>query len=316
MALTWLDDRTLKIRFADNTTDKILLIPADNIPGLSVPCLFSGTFEGDPEAVVTVSGCKDKDTEVSMASKKIPGGLADLFVSDGKTSKVTVHYPAEGNIDGKKNRIRREARLKRSKVKLAWKKAKEIDVVFDDGTRDKIPLQAVSNIPGEVTPCLFSGALNNDQDSKVTVIGCQGHSEVIVEIISKMKADGILDLIISDGETYEVAEEDTGMDYMFSEYVNDAIIPPQEDNIAAFIAPFIGPLPKAVTLEISMKYDNSLLADFGNNHDKVKQYLSGVAELAKPKFALIDVSVHLKVVGMTHYAKSIRASGRWLSYEF
>ena len=82
----------------------------------------------------------------------------------------------------------------------------EIDVVFDDGTRDQIPLQAVSNIPGEVTPCLFSGALNNDQDSKVTVIGCQGHSEVIVEIISKMKADGILDLIISDGETYEVAD--------------------------------------------------------------------------------------------------------------
>ena len=312
MALTWLDDRTLKIRFADNTTDKILLIPADNIPGLSVPCLFSGTFEGDPEAVVTVSGCKDKDTEVSMASKKIPGGLADLFVSDGKTSKVTVHYPAEGNIDAKKKRIRREARLKRSKVKLAWKKAKEIDVVFDDGTRDQIPLQAVSNIPGEVTPCLFSGALNNDQDSKVTVIGCQGHPEVIVEIISKMKADGILDLIISDGETYEVTEENTGMEIK----VNDAIIPDQEENIGAFIRRWDGPLPKAVTLEISMKYDSSLLEEFGNNHDKVKQYLSKVAELAKQKMALIDVRVHLKIVGMTHYNKIIRASSRWLSYEF
>ena len=206
---------------------------------------------------------------------------------------------------------------KESKVKLTWKKAMEIDVVFDDGTRDQIPLQAVSNIPGEVTPCLFSGALNNDQDSKVTVIGCQGHSEVIVEIISKMKADGILDLIISDGETYEVTEENTGMDYMFSEYVNDAIIPPQEDNIAAFIAPFIGALPQDVTLETSMKYDNSLLAEFGNNHDKVKQYLSGVAELAKGLLTLVDVRVHLKVVGsVTHYAKSIRATGRWLSYEF
>ena len=209
---------------------------------------------------------------------------------------------------------------KESKVKLTWKKAMEIDVVFNDGTRDQIPLQAVSNIPGEVTPCLFSGALNNDQDSKVTVIGCQGHSEVIVEIISKMKADGILDLIISDGETYEVTEENTGMDYMFSgQYVNDARIPPQKDNVAAFIAPFIGALPKAVTLEISMKYDNSLLAEFGNNHDKVKQYLSGVAELAKQRMTLIDLRVHLKVVGsVTHYAKSIgtRATGRWLSYEF
>ena len=192
----------------------------------------------------------------------------------------------------------------------------EIDVVFDDGTRDKIPLQAVSNIPGEVTPCLFSGALNNDQDSKVTVIGCQGHSEVIVEIISKMKADGILDLIISDGETYEVPEENTGMDYMFNEYVNDAIIPDEEENVAAFIRRWDGALPQAVTLETSIKYDSSLLADFGNNHDEVKQYLSSVAELAKQKMALIDVRVHLKIVGMTHYNKIIRASSRWLSYEF
>ena len=205
---------------------------------------------------------------------------------------------------------------KESKVKLTWKKAMEIDVVFNDGTRDKIPLQAVSNIPGEVTPCLFSGALNNDQDSKVTVIGCQGHSEVIVEIISKMKADGILDLIISDGETYEVTEENTGMDYMFREYVNDAIMPPQEENIAAFMRRWDRPLPQAVTLETSIKYDSSLLADFGNNHDEVKQYLSSVAELAKQKMALIDVRVHLKVVGMTHYNKIIRSSSRWLSYEF
>ena len=202
---------------------------------------------------------------------------------------------------------------KESKVKLTWKKAMEIDVVFDDGTRDQIPLQAVSNIPGEVTPCLFSGALNNDQDSKVTVIGCQGHPEVIVEIISKMKADGILDLIISDGETYEVTEENTGMEIK----VNDAIIPDQEENIGAFIRRWDGPLPKAVTLEISMKYDSSLLEEFGNNHDKVKQYLSGVAELAKGLLTLVDVRVHLKVVGsVTHYAKSIRATGRWLSYEF
>merc|ERR1719209_1405917 len=38
VALTWLDDRTLKIRLTDNTMVKILLTPADNIPGLFVPC--------------------------------------------------------------------------------------------------------------------------------------------------------------------------------------------------------------------------------------------------------------------------------------
>ena len=311
MALTWLDDRTLKIRFADNTTDKILLIPADNIPGLSVPCLFSGTFKGDPEAVVTVSGCKDKDTEVSMASKKIPGGLADLFVSDGKTSKVTVHYPAEGNIDGKKNRIRREARLKRSKVKLAWKKAKEIDVVFDDGTRDKIHLQAVSNIPGEVTPCLFSGALDNDQDSEVTVVGCQDDHEVVVEILSEMEADGVIELIIADGETYEVAEENT----IWEGKVDDAPIPDSEedDGLAAQLGVWDGVLPQSVTLEISLRYDLSLLAEFDNDDIKAKHYLSRVVELAKPKMALIDLRVHLKVVGsVKRFNENIRANDEWV----
>ena len=69
VALTWLDDQTMKIRLADNTTDKILLIPADNIPGVFVPCLFSGTFQGDPEAVVSVSGCKTTTTRFPSPAK-------------------------------------------------------------------------------------------------------------------------------------------------------------------------------------------------------------------------------------------------------
>ena len=43
VALTWLDDRTLRIRFADNSTDVISLKLANNIPGIVVPCLFSGS---------------------------------------------------------------------------------------------------------------------------------------------------------------------------------------------------------------------------------------------------------------------------------
>ena len=54
----WLDENTLSIQFADNTTDKIFLSPANNIPGLVVPCVFSGSLVRDPEAVVSVSGCK------------------------------------------------------------------------------------------------------------------------------------------------------------------------------------------------------------------------------------------------------------------
>ena len=103
VALTWVDERTLEMVLADNTTYKIPLVPAENIPGLVVPCLFSGTIDGDPESVVSVSGCKDNDTEVSIGSNKIVGGLADLFLSAGKTSQINLH-DTRGEISAKKNR--------------------------------------------------------------------------------------------------------------------------------------------------------------------------------------------------------------------
>merc|ERR1711962_1600768 len=53
--LGWLDENTLSIQFADNTTDKIFLSQANNIPGLIVPCVFSGALGRDLEAVVSVT---------------------------------------------------------------------------------------------------------------------------------------------------------------------------------------------------------------------------------------------------------------------
>ena len=144
IALTWIDERTLEMALSDNTTYKIPLVPAENIPGLVVPCLFSGSIDEDPEAVVSVSGCKDKDTEVSIASKKIVGGLADLLVTAGKTYEISLHYPVE-RISVKRKRNKREARLQPSTVMLTWERAWEIDVVFADQTRDKILLQRASN---------------------------------------------------------------------------------------------------------------------------------------------------------------------------
>ena len=91
--LTWLDEQTLEMRLADNTTDKILLTPANNIPGVVVPCVFSGVLQSDVEAVVSVSGCRDKDTTVSIASKKVPDGLIDLAISStGKTFKIVLQF--------------------------------------------------------------------------------------------------------------------------------------------------------------------------------------------------------------------------------
>merc|ERR1711974_580066 len=62
-------------------------------------------------------------------------------------------------------------------------------------------------IPGEETPCLFSGKLGKDQDSFVTVSGCQGDEEVTVSIASRRIPGGFADLTISEGTTFEVRVE-------------------------------------------------------------------------------------------------------------
>ena len=92
---------------------------------------------------------KDEEAEVSIASKKIPGGLLDLILSPtGETSKVTFRFPKRRHVEKRSHRARRSA----SSATLTWTKALEMEIVFDNGQRDKIRLQEVSNIPGEVRP--------------------------------------------------------------------------------------------------------------------------------------------------------------------
>ena len=79
--------------------------------------------------------------------------------------------------------------------------------------------------------------------------------------------------------------------------------------MAAQIGRRNGPLPQSVTLEISLRYDSLLLEEFGNNPTEVKHWLSSVIQLAKPKMTLIDLRVHLKVVGtVEHFNRKIRAT--------
>jgi len=329
--LSWVDEQTLEMRLPDNTTAKIPLTPANNIPGIVVPCLFSGLLQSDAEAVVSVSGCKDKETTVSIASKKVPDGMIDLVISaSGETSKIALQFQRTTEDPKHNPRIRRQTgeavdlrMTHESDVKLTWTKANEMEVIFADGTTDEIHLIAVTNLLGEETPCLYAGSLDNDQDSEVTVIGCQGDEEVVVEIASNREAGGVLDLIISsDGKTYEVTHGNWNWENQWEIGIDgsgDALVadpePPLDDGISALPASRDGPLPRSVTLEIYLRYDKSLLGRFSNSATQVKQWLSKVVELAKPKLALLDVKVHLKVVGsVDFYNKDIRASDAWIRY--
>jgi len=89
-------------------------------------------------------------------------------------------------------------------VKLDWVSELSMKVVFPDGSSDLITLSTSSNIPGEATPCLFSGALDGDQDSLVSVSGCRNQDEISVTIVSRKVANGLVDLSVQGEKTFQI----------------------------------------------------------------------------------------------------------------
>merc|ERR1711970_1142395 len=91
-----------------------------------------------------------------------------------------------------------------SEVQLVWLSDLSMEIQLDENTTDVIILAPTSNIPGEETPCLFSGKVGKDQDSLVTASGCRDDEEVTVSIASRRVPGGFVDLTISEGTTFEV----------------------------------------------------------------------------------------------------------------
>ena len=135
---------------------------------------------------------------------------------------------------------------------------------------------------------------------------------MIVEIVSEKEAGGDLELILRNGKTFVFEDDD---DSTWEGKVDDVMPDGEEEEtgIAAMIGVREGPLPQSLTLPIALRYDNSLLRDFNNDHSKTKQWLSRVVQLAKPKMKLIDITVHLKVTGVEHYNKDVGAADdQWI----
>ena len=135
---------------------------------------------------------------------------------------------------------------------------------------------------------------------------------MIVEIVSEKEAGGDLELILRNGKTFVFEDDD---DSTWEGKVDDVMPDGEEEEtgIAAMIGVREGPLPQSLTLPIALRYDNSLLRDFNNDHSKAKQWLDRVVQLAKPKMKLIDITVHLKVIGVEHYNKDIGAADdQWI----
>ena len=79
----------------------------------------------------------------------------------------------------------------------------------------------------------------------------------------------------------------------------------------------LGPRPDAVIVEISLRYDNRLLAEFDDNPTKVVQWLNKVVGLAKIRMSLIHRSVALRVVGTAErFNKNIRLDTKEDAYYY
>merc|ERR1719234_3123814 len=196
-------------------------------------------------------------------------------------------------------------KTKETEVKLTWTKAFEIEVTFANGTEEMIHLKGVSDMEGGEIPCLYTGSLDHDSDdSEVTVDGCKGDPQVLVEIASRKEVGGLLVLVIENEKTYQLQPEKTHWNR------NDTL-ETQNINFEAFLpASRKGSLPKEVTLKTMLVADKSLLSKFDYDKGRVRKHLLKLAELAKPILMLLDVKVNLEVRGVRFYRWSIDTSDK------
>merc|ERR1719153_583399 len=99
--LTWTTNSSLTLLIGGKKRT-IVLTPTTNIPGLNTPCLFKGRLEGDSSSVVSVSGCPDTDTLVSISTSLLRGvldlsltvaGIAKNIVAETVTDKSNEEVP-------------------------------------------------------------------------------------------------------------------------------------------------------------------------------------------------------------------------------
>ena len=223
------------------------------------------------------------------------------------------------------NTFRANAFTKDSDVQVTWVNNSTLEIKFADNSTDRILLSPSSNIPGQVTPCLFSGSLKNDPKSTVAVSGCSYSLQTSMTISSQLLPEGLIDLVIVNGTTYEDVED---LELNMNGFENDAYQPKARMKRQAFtnegqdvfIAPrnptpvrsaFTGPLPAKVSLKTAIKYDISLKENFGNSDSQTKDWINRVVELTKPRMmdSSINLPIEIKVGKVDFLNRRIKADG-------
>ena len=83
LKLSWLTESRMELKIG-RIKRNIWLTHTTNIPGFFDPCLFEGKIEGDPNSLVSVSGCHySNHTDATMSSFLLPTGYAAFIIDDG-----------------------------------------------------------------------------------------------------------------------------------------------------------------------------------------------------------------------------------------
>jgi len=181
---------------------------------------------------------------------------------------------------------------------LTWRKALEMEITFANGTKEKIHLRGVSSLAGGEVPCLYTGFLGHDSDdSLVTVVGCKGDPQVLVQIASRKEGEGLLVLVIEHEKTFRLQPEiiQRNKNNSFKIHPKNS----RRNNFDNFFRASRG-LPREVTLKTWLVSDKSLRKAFRHKKAKVNEYLDQVFELTKGLMFKLDVKVKLERRGVEH----------------
>jgi len=188
-----------------------------------------------------------------------------------------------------------------SDIQAHWLTNVSMEINFPNDTTYTILLSPSTNIPGVSTPCLFSGQLQLDQRSVVAVTGCLDSNETTMSIASRLMPGGLLDLVIVNGSTFIIEDDASirGRRQIREVARNDYLIPPLNPNPVSPLSESDIYLPKSVSLQTSIIYDNTLLNLFDGSHQKTKDWINKVVGLAEPllRHPSLDTAIHLKVTG-------------------
>ena len=196
---------------------------------------------------------------------------------------------------------------KPSKIKLMWLADEVIDgdtlphmeITFADSSKDEIFLKRDPE-----NDCFYHGSLKGDIESEVEVCTCNldgSRSDVETFVItSRLVPCRLVSLLLENGETYSI-DPSEGRDRLNS---TDSVPAAPVDAGAKWT----GQLPQSVVAKIHVRYDESLVQQYGSRQEAEKG-VRAIIDLSRPWFKKrrngLLMEVEIKVLTLQYYAGTI-----------